>query len=174
MFEPTIFDMSVTSISSCRHLDVSVISCTLLLPLLAGIRTALYVRRLSQLLVGSTYCSLSGVGAVLPAVWFISEVVQSLLRSSVPKRLRGALPGIHRFMSKPHFPAQQWPLCKALFLLSPLQITRQSCAHEHARARSSAGSCCVGACPSAAPRGGVGPPNPCAFSRDRNGDREQL
>lgn len=123
MFVPTIFDMSVTNVSSRRHLDVSVVSCILLLPFLAGIRTALYLGTLSQLLAGSTYCSLSGMGAVLPAVWFISGIVQSPLHNSVPKRLRRALPGIHRFVFIHHFPAQQQPLCKTIFILSPPQIT---------------------------------------------------
>lgn len=139
MFAPTIFDMSVTNISSCRHLDVSVVSWILLFPILAGISTALYLGRLSQLLVGSTYCSLSGMGAVLSAVWFISEIVQSLLHRSGPRRLRGALPGIHGFIFTHHFPAQQRPLRKTIFILSPLQITsQQGCAHKNARA----GSCC--------------------------------
>lgn len=122
MFVPTVSDMSVTDVSSCRHLDVSVVSCILLLPFLAGIGTAPYLRRLSQLLVGSTYCSPSGMGAVLSAVWFISEIDQSLLRKSVPKRLHGVLPGIHRFIFIHHFPAQQRPLCKAISILSPLRI----------------------------------------------------
>lgn len=63
------------------------------------------------------------MGAVLSAVWFISEIVQSLLHKSVPKRLHGALPGIHRFIFIHRFLAQQWPLCKTIFILSPLQIT---------------------------------------------------
>lgn len=177
--------MPVTSMASRRHRDVSAVSCVPLLPLRAGIRTALHLERLSQLLVGSTYCSLSRMGAVLSAVWFISEIVQSLLHESVPKRLRGALPGIHRFIFIHHFPAQQWPLCKTISILSPTadQFPAELCAHKHTceelswklpcgcqlergtEGRQGPGSVC---------RCALQGPNQYASSRDRNGDCEQL
>lgn len=171
MFVPTSSGMSVMTISSCRHRDVSPVSCTLLLPFLAGIRTALYLYRLSQLWVGSTSSSLSGVGAVLSAVWFISEIVQSLLHEPVPTRLHGALPGIHRLIFIHHFPAQQWPLCKTISILSPLRALPLSrAAHTRTQGRGARGR--------ARARQHLlhtlRDPDPCAFCRDRNGDREQL